>query len=254
MQLTGKSAIDQAAVAGYDAAHVRPASYDLSVGGLFTEGRVLPSPAVIRPQQIVVIVSRETIKIPLGFVGYVMPKTSLCNEGILVFNTGLVDPGYEGRISTVAINFSRTPIPLDIGQVFLRFVLHKLEGNGNDERDRTAPGPADSALARRSVNYPPTFLDVPGQTDRLVREVTTDVVDRQRNAILLVISTVGFLFVLWNFGSYFLLSRQANTIAERSAQSQVKAMDFAKLRLEVDSLQANVRQFREALSKRERIR
>lgn len=244
MQRTGLAAIEQNLVKDHDPAHVRPASYDLSVGEVYHQGALL-TPAVVQPQQIVVIGSKETVEVPPGFVGYAMPKTSLCNEGILVFNTGIVDPGYKGRLSTVAINFSRTPIPLDPGREFLRLVLHKLEGTGSDRRDETLTPDSVALFTRRSVNYPPTFLDVPGQTDRLIREITSDVVDRQRNAVLLLISAIGFMFVLWNFASYFMLSRQANVIAERAMQSEVKAMDFAKLQLEVDGLRADVTRLRQ---------
>lgn len=223
MQLTGPSVIERNVLTNHDVAHARPASYDLSVQAVFAQGAKMDEPAVIMPQQIVIIVSKETIHVPAGCVGYAMPKTSLCNRGIHVFNTGLVDPGYNGRLSTIAINFSRTPIQLAKGQEFLRFVLHELQGPKQDAVDPTLHvGPRDEDLALRSLAYPSTFLDVPGQTDRLIREVTNDVVDRQRNAMVLIISAVGFLFVLWNFGSYFLLSRQANVVADHVIQSEAR--------------------------------
>jgi hypothetical protein len=37
------------------------------------------------------MVSKETVDLSEDFVGYAMPKTSMCNDGILVPNTGIVD-------------------------------------------------------------------------------------------------------------------------------------------------------------------
>jgi deoxycytidine triphosphate deaminase len=241
MQLTGREAVVQNIFTDVAQDHVRPASYDLSVGKVFIEGKEQPEVVVIQPQQILIIESNERVAIPVGKVGYAMPKTSLCNEGVLALNTGLVDPGYEGPLSTIAINFSRRPIRLRRGDRFLRVVVHRLEGQEADRRDGTVPSPQDRDEARRSLDYPPTFLDVPGQTDKLIREVSADVVDKQRNSIVLLISAVGFLFVMWNLASFFLLSRQANVLADRALQSEVKAMDFAQVRVTVDSLQARLR-------------
>lgn len=151
-----------------------------------------------------------------------MPKTSLCNDGILVLNTGLVDPGYEGRLSTIAINFSSSAQRISRNTPFLRVVFHKLAGEGNDTKDRQVSPPSLENLKARSRQFSGSFLDVPGQADRITRRVTNEVVDRQRNAILLLISTVGFLFVMWNLGSFFLLSRQANSIADRTLQAGTK--------------------------------
>jgi dUTPase len=198
---------------------LRPGSFDLTVGRIVVRGEERHDPVVIQPQQTFLIESEQTVTVPIGYVGYAMPKTSLCNDGILVLNTGLVDPGYNGKLSTIAINFSDSDQRIRRDTAFLRLVFHQLTGADADREDAHTQTATLDDLKSRSRHISASFLDVPGQADRIMRELTNDVMDRQRNAILLLISTIGFLFVMWNLGSFFLLSRQTNAIADRTAQT-----------------------------------
>ena len=90
-------------------ANTRAASYDLTVGSVVIDGTEYKTDIPkVKPQQIVVLVSKETVMVPPGHVAYAMPKTSLCMEGIHTLNTGIVDPGWCGKLSSVAINFERS--------------------------------------------------------------------------------------------------------------------------------------------------
>ena len=61
------------------------------------------------PQGIVQVVSSERVKVPSTITGLATVKTSLCNEGLLALNIGIIDPGYEGAISSFLLNFSSVP-------------------------------------------------------------------------------------------------------------------------------------------------
>jgi dUTPase len=153
MQLTGPGAVREGLVVQTSEVKARPASVDLSVGVVVINGKEFKQPVEIKPQQMFVIISKERVQVGAGFVGYAMPKTSLCNEGILCLNTGILDPGYEGLISTTAINFVEDSYLITPGEHFLRLVFHRLE-----PEDAAASGQADLPLV---LGEPPVQLAVP---------------------------------------------------------------------------------------------
>src|SRR5437867_8454191 len=117
MPLTGNEIINGGFIQNHVTEHIRDASYDLSMDFIIRNGKdESGDSANIQPQEMFIFISKETVKVPNGYVGYAMPKTSLCNRGILALNTGIIDPGYEGRMSATAINFSDKPIDLDRGE------------------------------------------------------------------------------------------------------------------------------------------
>lgn len=75
----------------------------------------------IHPQQMFTIVSKERINFNSNEIyGVMHPYNSLCNEGVLIFNNGIVDPGFHANLSTIALNFSQQDIILEQGAKFAR--------------------------------------------------------------------------------------------------------------------------------------
>ncbi|HTD03760.1 dCTP deaminase domain-containing protein [Undibacterium sp.] len=109
------------------AANFRSASYDLTIGEIVTSEGEFVDQFEIPPQGIVKVISAEEICVSDGLLGYVHVKTSLCNEGILPLNIGLVDPGFNGPLQSTLINFGKAKIVLKKGTVFSRLVFHKIE-------------------------------------------------------------------------------------------------------------------------------
>src|SRR5260221_11534428 len=108
MQMAGKDAERKGFVLNARPGAANASSYDLTVAKIVIGGKAYDPPKAVAPQQVVILISQEVIKIPPGHLAYAMPKNRLCNEGILCLNTGIVDPGYEGPLSTIAINFSNS--------------------------------------------------------------------------------------------------------------------------------------------------
>src|ERR1041385_9038537 len=125
MVLNSRQIIDLGIIPNGEPQNFRAISYDLTVGKIIaTNGRKRNS-LILKPQGIVEVVSREMVKLPKNVVGYAMVKTSLCNEGILPLNIGIVDPGYEGPLSATLLNFGKKPFPLSRGKIFLRLTFHE---------------------------------------------------------------------------------------------------------------------------------
>jgi dUTPase len=105
----------------------RGASYDVHIGSIIIPGELAEGPATYRldPQGVVEVISREHVTLPNNLAGYAMVKTSLCDDGILALNIGIIDPLWKGPVSTTLLNFSNRPYALSRGQVFLRLTFHR---------------------------------------------------------------------------------------------------------------------------------
>ena len=111
----------------------RETGYDVSVGKIFVPwdddnntGGTFVEEYEVPPQGVVLIFSEETVELPKDIVGFALPKTSLCEEGLLVLNTGIVDPSYRGMLSGTTINFRKSPVRLKRGDPFLRLVFQTM--------------------------------------------------------------------------------------------------------------------------------
>ena len=61
----------------------------------------------------------------------------MSSQGLLAFNTGIVDSGFHGPISTYVTNFSKESIPLGrelplTERYFFRVVFHRIDFDSND--------------------------------------------------------------------------------------------------------------------------
>lgn len=215
--LTGAQIKDRGIIVDGTDERYRPVSYDLTVGEIYVppEDEVaertrkgwlrrvvrrrrskpyqLVEEHVIRPNGVVLIFSRETVRVPCDVCGYAMPKTSLGHEGILVLNTGVVDPLYHGPISGTTINFRDTPFRIKKGDAFLRLVFEQVEGA--TQADVPAATPRPNYIAEKILlaqNYPNTFLNL----HRTSREVSKELVEEERSFLLRLIGVVGFMFAI----------------------------------------------------------
>jgi deoxycytidine triphosphate deaminase len=105
----------------------RASTYDLSVGEIIAAGGkiygdsefTLPAGGMIR------VVSKEFLRLPNTVTGHVLLKNKLCTRGVLALSIGVVDPGFEGPISSTLINFGRGDFVLEKGTSFLRVSFHR---------------------------------------------------------------------------------------------------------------------------------
>ena len=103
------------------------ASYNPVIGKIIApSGKILES-YDLPPQGMVKVISRERIKLPRNVAGNASIKTSLCDEGILTLNIGIIDPTYDGLLSSTVINFGRNPYHLKVNDVFLRLTFHQYD-------------------------------------------------------------------------------------------------------------------------------
>lgn len=203
MQLTGYESVATGIIGTPSASNTQSASYDLSADRVIINGQTENLPFSLPPQHMCVIISKEHVKIPPDFVGYALPKTRLCQRGLLTLNTGILDPGYDGLISTTAINFRSESIEIRPDDPFLRIVIHQV---------KPFPPPAGSvasiqnlsdekyieAREGESADYPATFLDIPSSLESVANRIHDRVFHNLGLALAGWIAILGLAFSVAN--------------------------------------------------------
>jgi dUTPase len=186
-------------------ANYQPGGYDVSIAEIVdADGRMVAGQThKLPPQGIAWAVSAETVTLPDDVLGYATIRTSLCNEGVLALNIGIVDPGWSGPISTAFINFGKDDFILEKGEKFLRLTFHSAgatpskRGATADFRDQAARDPNKAAEFREKYikkvrhrarhHFGDTFLNL---GSRLARE--------QRRAAIKNLPIYGFAAALFS--------------------------------------------------------
>ena len=91
---------------------------------------VTTSDAVIAPGERVVVGTGVAIALPIGYAGFVHPRSGLAARvGLSVVNTpGTIDAGYRGEIRVCLINHDlREPIELRRGDRIAQLVVQRVE-------------------------------------------------------------------------------------------------------------------------------
>jgi deoxycytidine triphosphate deaminase len=59
----------------------------------------------LEPREMVWVLSKEEFRMPANVTGLATLRTTFTKQGILALNVGIIDPLFEGPISTALITF-----------------------------------------------------------------------------------------------------------------------------------------------------
>lgn len=82
----------------------------------------MPSKVVIKPGRFFKININTAVKIPKGFVGLILPRSSVSMSGIHIC-TGVIDAGFTGGLMVTAYNFSCKDVELLKGNRIAQLVV-----------------------------------------------------------------------------------------------------------------------------------
>jgi hypothetical protein len=187
-----------------------------------------------------------------------MPRYTLNDRGILALSTGIVDPGYEGLVSSTLINFSEEDFGLSRGQPFLRVTFHKIEPLQDDEwreqiRARQSsynriPSP-DYVVKRKQMakKLPETFLNIPLTAKNVAEKVAearfqsaSELLSKGATAVALIALIVAILiFLLTPITSELTTSSISDRVSARIANDEIEPIEeeILELRKDVNKLQ-----------------
>jgi deoxycytidine triphosphate deaminase len=123
---------------------IRDCGYDLTISTLLgknDQGKIEDNAEEfdLDPQGIALAVSNETLKLPWDVCAHAIVKTTLCREGVLAINIGVIDPGWEGPVSSILLNFGRSTYRLKKDEAFLRLTFHTLDAPAHPTESSGTP-------------------------------------------------------------------------------------------------------------------
>lgn len=100
---------------------LRPCSVDLTIGGIYSaEEQMIESGQTmsLRPGGVAHIESKERFNMPDNVVGFLVPRNTYSERGLLMLNAGHVDPGWKGNgyLTLEVINLTEKPFNLTVGE------------------------------------------------------------------------------------------------------------------------------------------
>lgn len=224
----------------------------------------------LKPQQCAYLVSKQFIRIPKGYIAYVFLKNRMCQRGLLALNTGIIDQGYYGPISTLVINLSKkhASIPNDNfpnDRSFFRVVFHKFDSNDNcklisetseDDLDfSNSPHSYDQYLGgckSKLRDYPENFLNTAALEDRLQNEIEKKAGDFSIRKLSVYLALLAVVFTLlpalkdYYFTWKFDLKDYSHQIIENQNSMEKLTTQIQTLEAEITGLKAQISKVNES--------
>lgn len=152
----------------------RASTYDLSVGEIIPSGYWpggteyrLPAGGTVR------VVSKESLQMPKDITGHALLKNELCRKGVLAINIGVIDPGFEGPLSSILINFGRSDFVVKQGAAFLRISFHRcpVSPKSDNASKYTREGYISNVRDEVAAYMAPTFLNMEVTAEKAAGQV-----------------------------------------------------------------------------------
>ena len=170
-----------------DGVGFRDTTYDATVGKIISEGKECEGETfTLPPRGIVWVVSAETFNIPSDITGLATLKTQWTHAGVLALNVGVVDPGWNGPLSTALVNFSNSNFSIEKGAPFFRLLFHSHVDTGVATKTFEMNDYVKDTVSR-SRQFASSFLNM----ESLTKEVSENVLKMPEWAI-----RIGILGVL----------------------------------------------------------
>jgi deoxycytidine triphosphate deaminase len=116
--------------------NVEGVKYDFRLGSRILKakyGRPIESEKIedteglqVDPGEVVFVLSRERLRLPMDVVAHLSPKRKLAHAGILTLGGFCVDPGYHGHLLMGLLNISSTPFALQPGKKLIAATFTRL--------------------------------------------------------------------------------------------------------------------------------
>lgn len=170
--IVGRAILDCKLLEDAQESNLKHSTYDLTIGEIIPTGQTsLQHQDVdkeqiffLEPRQSVLVLSREEFQLPGTVTGLATLRTTLTKNGLLALNVGIIDPFFNGPISTTLINFSDQAVPIKVGMPFFRvlFFHHKdTRDNHFTSEDKNRDRYLEELITMAKIRFPKSFLNIP---------------------------------------------------------------------------------------------
>lgn len=237
--------------------YTNKSSIDLTIGEVIykdKKGNIRPGVGTsLKPQQSMLIISEEIIRVPDDHVAYVFLKNRLSQRGLLALNTGIIDSGYIGPISSLVINFSNVNAEIPSGRStaekeFFRVVFHKIDSSASQtspiqvSTSYTASEYSDykQKAIKNLENLPKTFLEPTYLKEQIRNEIFDKMSELSLFKLGFMITVIGLIFTLFSVGKDYFFGMQYDLKDTISNQAKYE-LQIENLNSDVDKLNARIR-------------
>lgn len=185
--------------------NLKHSTYDLTIGNIIPtgDGPNRPEPKIgeiyfLQPRQTALVLSKEEFQLPATITGIATLRTTLTKSGLLALNVGVIDPFYNGPVSTTLINFSDQPVPIKIGMPFFRvlFLQHKdTNKNRSPNEDQQRDQYLDDLRTSAHRDFPKNFLNIPELDNAYYSKIAWNMVKGVCVKHWIISSLLGFFLI-----------------------------------------------------------
>ncbi|NHW02554.1 dCTP deaminase [Stutzerimonas degradans] len=218
---------------------IRGCSVDLHAGVIYKPGNKdgalgsasnpLKMGICLKEGETAVIQTVESFKLDSKHAAFVLPKSSVSIQGLLMTNPGHVEPGYVGPVHVTVINMGREPFSIKPGSKFLRAFIYELAEEVDSPYAATTPTLITQELLEK---LSPDFLSVAERASeaatRQIAKTGTKLQLLQLWVPVLVAAIVGSL------GIYF-----SNTMVTSKFDSRISDLEKANAIERLQKLESN---------------
>ena len=162
---------DRGLIVGGNLARASECSYSFVPGAAFLPGVLDPAvqfpglygdaEVIVRPSQMIWIRTLERVRIPDDLVGFWWQTNGLSRKGLMLVNMSMVEPGYEGDLACLFVNFGRSNVIITPETIIAKMVFQDLKGALIHPYRRTVErGDYDRQLRELALQQPKSFLQV----------------------------------------------------------------------------------------------
>jgi deoxycytidine triphosphate deaminase len=131
---------------------------------------------IIEPSEMVLLVTEEIVNMPNDLCANYSQLNRHANNGLMLLNTSIVEPGYSGPLSCVLVNFSSQRRTLSVGESVAKLTFTTLSNIPASLYNAKFTAAEYEKLARKSaVGLPLSLLDIVGVEDRVKNKVGAEV-------------------------------------------------------------------------------
>jgi hypothetical protein len=217
----------------------RGSSIDLTIGEIIGgDGRPVDDPFVLKPGEIVQVVSAEVFQLPANVTGHVTYKTTLTHSGIWALTVGIVDPGWSGPVTTTLLNFSKLDHPIHRGDEFLRvsfFEHHEVD------QDALMPPVVLEAYMRSQrkaavSNFPKAFLDQHRVSEEAAKRIFSKFREQAIIWVTFIAIVLGLSQYVADFGAFRFETAQGVNWEEANSAIKDLTSQVKELQSQIESL------------------
>lgn len=137
---------------------------------------------VIKPAETMIVMTLERVTVPRDLCAAYAPLHHKAQEGLMLLNAAIVEPGYSGPLSCFLLNVSSQDVVIEPESHIAKIVFHQLEAAPETPKAmQLTDKEYIESLSKQARKFPKSFLDV----GNIAEEASEQAIKGVRSRIIL---------------------------------------------------------------------